>query len=187
MSLAVICKIFHVRGLNAITTSFFCFLFLMRNRGRALFAFWHIFGRFTEKIKNNNNNCYILQQEYKFRCQSPGYCLPQVQQVQKRQMQSYYYDDAFQKVPRFSKVPRWVHTCLVLDMRSDECSVSIEGRKIDTTIPVSNVYNIYDKMIRMMEGIVEENPSLSASFKLIRKTSSEEYYQSLFPDEMLEV
>ena len=72
-------------------------------------------------------------------------------------------------------------------MRSDECSVSIEGRKIDTTIPVSNVYNIYDKMVRMIEGIVEENPSLSASFKRIRKTSSEEYYQSLFPDEMLEV
>ena len=48
-------------------------------------------------------NGYILQQEYEFRCQSPFYCLPQVQRVQKRQMQSNNYDDAFQKVPR------WVH------------------------------------------------------------------------------
>ena len=66
---------------------------------------------------------------------------------------------------------------LVLDMRSDESSASIEGRKVDTTIPVSNVYNIYDETVKMMEGIVEKNPSLSASFKRIRKTSSEEYYQ----------
>ena len=58
---------------------------------------------------------------------------------------------------RFSKSPTLgpQHCCpvlrLVLDMRSDECSASIEGRTVDTTIPVSNVYNIYDKMVRMME------------------------------------
>ena len=42
---------------------------------------------------------------------------------------------------------------LVLDMRSDESSASIEGRKVDTTISVSNVYNIYDEMVRMMEAL----------------------------------
>ena len=62
-------------------------------------------------------------------------------------------------------------------MRSDECSASIEGRKVDTTIQCQMLITSIQNRENDGKGIVEENPSLTASCKRIRKTSSEEYYQ----------